>query len=172
MKLLYMLNNYEIKLVNKLQQERNLKTQCNYISRPFNTKFFVILCLILYIFNILNKNDMIIIWLASIISTTCKILFKRKRPYINSNYINNYSNKNHRKSKIDKYSFPSGHTILAIVLCFVLFKKYKIYSYLFQIIPIFVGFSRIYLGVHYPSDVIGGIIISSIFTNFISKYVY
>lgn len=62
----------------------------------------------------------------------------------------------------DSYSFPSGHTTMAFGSVFVFskyFKKYKLYFFAFASI---IGFSRIYLSVHYPSDVIGGVILGFI----------
>ncbi|MDD7305169.1 MAG: phosphatase PAP2 family protein [Peptoniphilaceae bacterium] len=59
------------------------------------------------------------------------------------------------------FSFPSGHTsisfaFLTVILFFVRSKKFKIFS---AILAILMAFSRLYLYVHYPSDVIAGAII-------------
>jgi undecaprenyl-diphosphatase len=70
--------------------------------------------------------------------------------------IKNYSNKEHT-SVTDVYSFPSGHTFLATVFSLLMLKKYP-KEFLFNIVSVLVGFSRIFLGVHYPTDIIGGII--------------
>ena len=67
----------------------------------------------------------------------------------------------------DKYSFPSGHTLTSIVfytfLCYVATKNRKTRKYLLPLIIVVllsISISRIYLGVHYFSDVIGAIMIS------------
>ncbi len=61
------------------------------------------------------------------------------------------------------FSFPSGHTnaaFAAMVPLFVLGKKQ--YSWLALLFAVLMGISRIYLVVHFPSDVIGGMITGTI----------
>lgn len=57
------------------------------------------------------------------------------------------------------YSFPSGHTACAFsvaAVCFVKLKKR--YGVPLLVIAILVALSRMYVGVHYPTDVLGGLI--------------
>jgi len=68
------------------------------------------------------------------------------------------------------YSFPSGHSMVSaafygfmIYLIYVNIKNKKVKSLmmvLLSILVILIGTSRIYLGVHYTSDVIAGFLIS------------
>ena len=57
------------------------------------------------------------------------------------------------------FSFPSGHAAIAFALSYVLGKidrKRKVFYYFLAIL---ISFSRIYLGKHYPSDVVGGAVL-------------
>lgn len=69
------------------------------------------------------------------------------------------------------YSFPSGHTMCsfapAIVLCYMN-KRIGICA---VILSILIGFSRLYLYVHYPSDVLSGAVIG-ILLGMLSIYFY
>ena len=56
-------------------------------------------------------------------------------------------------------SFPSGHTAIAFVVATVIFCYHKKDGALFFVVAAFMGFSRLYLYVHYPSDVLGGMLI-------------
>ena len=57
------------------------------------------------------------------------------------------------------YSFYSGHASLSttfIFFIYLLLRKHTKYVYLLFIFPILFGYSRIYLGVHYPLDITVG----------------
>ena len=61
------------------------------------------------------------------------------------------------------YSFPSGHTGSSFAAAVVLFMGLeKKYSFTAVVLAALIGFSRIYVGVHYPSDVLCGAIIGSL----------
>lgn len=60
------------------------------------------------------------------------------------------------------YSFPSGHTGSSFAAAVVLFLNFpKKYSFSALILAFLIGFSRLYVGVHYLSDVIGGAVIGT-----------
>jgi undecaprenyl-diphosphatase len=64
-----------------------------------------------------------------------------------------------RISPSDRFSFPSGHTAAAFIIALILSHLMPV-----LILPCFVwaslvGISRIYLGVHYPTDILAGVVL-------------
>ena len=58
------------------------------------------------------------------------------------------------------FSFPSGHSVSSFAVAFVLYQLLpKRYGVPAVIIAVLIALSRLYLGVHYPSDVLAGMII-------------
>jgi undecaprenyl-diphosphatase len=155
----------EIKLMEKIQKF-NFAEQMRLISTPFNTGFFITMIIVLYIYKVLNFNDVIFLGKGCIINSLLKFLFKRARPYHASEKIKNYSGKDH-KIGTDHYSFPSGHTFAATFFSLFMLRKYPT-EFIFNIIAVLVGFSRIFLGVHYPTDIIGGMLFAFIFFQILS----
>lgn len=62
------------------------------------------------------------------------------------------------------HSFPSGHTAEIVAACGFLayYFRYQISVFLLGLVPAVMGFSRIYLGKHYPIDVFCGMLIGTI----------
>ncbi len=56
-------------------------------------------------------------------------------------------------------SFPSGHTASSVAVAYVLCTYIKRYRVYFISLAALIGFSRIYLYVHYFSDVMGGVVV-------------
>lgn len=59
-------------------------------------------------------------------------------------------------------SFPSGHAAVAFAVAFSVFLHNKKYGAVFIFLAALVGFGRIYVGVHYPLDIIGGILVGGL----------
>ena len=65
--------------------------------------------------------------------------------------------------KQSDFSFPSGHSASSFASAVVLFKQLpKRYGIPILILAVLIAFSRIYMGVHYPTDILAGILIGSI----------
>jgi len=61
---------------------------------------------------------------------------------------------------VEEFGFPSGHSSTIAAICFFFRKKIKkIYLPLLILVPLLVAFSRMYLGMHFLSDVLAGLFI-------------
>jgi undecaprenyl-diphosphatase len=59
-------------------------------------------------------------------------------------------------------SFPSGHTIFFFALATVIYLKDKKWGLVFFLLAGFIGVSRIAVGVHYPTDIMAGVLLGAL----------
>ncbi len=61
------------------------------------------------------------------------------------------------------YSFPSGHTFSSFAAAVSLFYWKKTYGYVAFAVAVTIALSRLYFFVHYPTDILGGALIGTVF---------
>jgi len=92
-----------------------------------------------------------------------KPLFARPRPFMLEAWAGKFNYPNLIKRPTD-YSFPSGHTsssfAAAVVLLFTRKKRFSIPA---LILAFLIAFSRVYLHVHYATDIFAGILVGTLF---------
>lgn len=92
-----------------------------------------------------------------------KNIFLRSRPYMVNGNLKPLRLVDENADAMDivaqGYSFPSGHSSNAVTVYGSLAaheKKNRLFWVLAIVLPLLVGFSRVFVGVHFPTDVLGG----------------
>lgn len=117
--------------------------------------FAILLPVLLYISNRgylpeIAVRMLILLGISQLVTQIIKRAVNRPRPF---RVLDNVLAKNIPSCQ---YSFPSGHTSAAFALAFALSGGIPGLSLIFYLLASLVALSRIYLGVHYPTDVIVG----------------
>jgi undecaprenyl-diphosphatase len=140
-------------------------TQVMILITNLGAEYMIAIAIIIVIFFVWKKHKRealtftIILIMGAIINLSLKQLIHRPRPVIAPLIVESSS------------SFPSGHAMnaavfyLSVSFYFYHFTRKKKLSSAVTVVSIIlillIGFSRIYLGVHYPSDVVAGYVVGT-----------
>jgi undecaprenyl-diphosphatase len=91
--------------------------------------------------------------IQSAVIYSLKFLIQRQRPFL---FLDMASKLSKGPGEILDPSFPSAHADFSFMMATLLAAWFPRYRILFFIVAGFVSWTRIYLGVHYPTDVIVG----------------
>lgn len=130
-----------------------------FITHSGDRYVVIILGIILLLIKSLREKYGVKFAIATLSSTALyqimKYIFQRPRPDLTLRLIEQGG-----------YSFPSGHSMNCLVsygILIYLLLRYcenrrlaKLLSFGLGLLTILIGFSRVYVGVHYPTDIIGG----------------
>lgn len=141
------------------------------------TNQFYLAPIFLYIFYLLWKkigwkNLWIVLLFIALIIMVCdqttnlfKYTFQRLRP------VNDLEIKESLRILISRksFSFFSGHasnSMSTTLFIFLIFRKYYKYAFLLFLFPLIFAYSRIYLGLHFPTDILTGYFVGAIVGSF------
>jgi len=170
-----LINTIDTAMYNLIIKLMNENTTANMIFISYLGSATVLITLaIAFIFLLKNKKDArciaLNLVLVFLLNRILKFIVARPRPGLL------------RLVPEDGYSFPSGHAMVSMgfygFLIYLIYKKLKNKKVKYPLILflslliLFIGISRIYLGVHYFTDVIGGFIIAIIYLKLFIKHIY
>lgn len=157
--------NADIELLHRLNSDTKISSGYFYVISETTNPVSVAVPLATGLIGLIKQDDDMIknavyvtaaMGLNTVLTLGAKEIIQRPRPYNTYPNLNNYRN-------LGSYAFPSGHTSIAFTTATAISLAYPEW---YIIVPSFawaasVGYSRMYLGVHYPSDVLVGALLGS-----------
>ena len=152
----------------------NLAKGITHLGSATGLIILTVLCLVVIKEKKIGLAIALNLMLECILNISLKLILQRPRPI------------DHRLIEETGYSFPSGHSMASMAfygfLIYLIYKNVKnkyikrISIIALSILIVLIGASRIYLGVHYTSDVIAGFLIAIayliLYTNLIKKFIF
>jgi undecaprenyl-diphosphatase len=124
-----------------------------YLGSHFAVIFFIILSWILTRQRKVLGRLALLYGIQSGVLYVLKYLIRRERPLF---FLKMASKLSRGPGEILDPGFPSAHAVFAFMMATILAQWFPRYWIIFFIIAGFIGWTRIYLGLHYPTDVIAG----------------
>jgi undecaprenyl-diphosphatase len=158
---------FDKQIINYITSLRNIYLDYLLIGMTFVVNNLIIFFFLsLFLFYIKTKRRWILpLWLSmalvSAVDLLIKIIVRRQRPFQDSVTsvlsVSLYFMKNSINTW--NFSFPSQHTALVFCILPILNKEFRKFRYIWLIFACLIGFSRVYFGTHYLSDVLAGAVI-------------
>ena len=95
-----------------------------------------------------------------------RFFYQRPRPFLVLEDARQLIEKNSTEG-----SFPSGHAAFYFAIAFAVYFSHKAAGRILLVVALLLGISRVYLGVHYPSDILGGIAVGA-FSAWVAKLIF
>jgi len=170
---LYILDLQLFLIINKTISNPIFDVIFTFLHQPYKNIWFIIIIVSIWIYFIYKdkKNRLILILILPLgifvtdkIGDSIKDFELRDRPYMTINNeemnllvkVKKTEDGKYKNTRSSKKSFPSNHSANIFFIYFILSILYPNKNKYFLCIAMMVGISRIYVGVHYPFDVISG----------------
>lgn len=144
-----------------------------YIFAVYGIAFFMVVALALWLQNppfkmrgeqhdhLWPKKTVVLMGLAVLLVSLGEqffdIFIARPRPFVF------YPNVLTFNTLVDLYSFPSMHVAVAFTCALVLWQmRYRWLGGIAFVLAILIGISRVAIGVHYPTDILGGLVLGAV----------
>lgn len=102
---------------------------------------------------LIGLEAIVVLGISQLVVHSLKLGLSRARPYKIIEQLHTFG------IELRDYSFPSGHTTASFSIATVMALNIPYVSLLVYAVATIIGISRIYLGVHYPTDVVAGLIL-------------
>lgn len=150
-------------LINSGLDSRPLDVIMPFITRGSNFNLLIIAVIVIMLIRSKDRRGtlkglallVLLILVSDFLSTTFKGLFLRTRP------CHTLGSVRLLVGCSGSYSFPSGHATNIFAAMVFLSARHKRYTAGFLVIALSVAYSRVYVGVHYPADVVFGALLGS-----------
>ncbi len=164
------INNTDNKFYNRIKIKEPFISFFKTFTNLADAKFFVMACLIFLLF--LDSKVIACLFTCLMLGEACMVsllkhLFKRMRPNINQLVYEK------------GFSYPSGHTfgavsfygflLFLIIMSGIILPIKLILGIFIILIILLIGYSRIFLGVHYFSDIVGALLVGNAY---LLSYIY
>jgi len=124
-----------------------------YLGSHFAVILFILLSWILTKQRRILRHLVLLYAVQSAVIYGLKFLIQRQRPFL---FLEMASKLSRGPEQILDPSFPSAHAGLSFMMATLLAHWFPRYRVLFFLVAAFIGWTRIYLCVHYPTDVVAG----------------
>jgi undecaprenyl-diphosphatase len=138
-----------------------------YFGSHFAVVLFIILSWILTRQRKILRRLVLLYAVQSAVIYGLKFLVKRERPLF---FLEMSSKLSKGPGEILDPSFPSAHAAFSFMMATLLAIWFPRYRGVFFVIAGFIGWTRIYLGLHYPTDVIAGALLGYGITKLFCHY--